>query len=61
MLSRFLAQERAGETATPETEANAARLKTKEWPYAAIELYLGRRSPEATLAATSEAEERCQA
>jgi tetratricopeptide (TPR) repeat protein len=61
MLSHFLAQERAGETATPELEANAARLKTKEWPYAVIELYLGRRSPEAALAATSNAEERCQA
>ncbi len=50
MLFRYLARARAGETlAAAELEADATRLKTKEWPYAVIELYLGRRSPDLTL------------
>ena len=61
LLFRFLAQERAGETATPELEANVACLKTKEWPYPVIELYLGLRSSEATLAAADKPGERCEA
>jgi lipoprotein NlpI len=40
---------------------NAGRLKTKEWPFAVIELYLGRRSLELTLDAASKPDERCEA
>jgi hypothetical protein len=36
-------------------------LKTKEWPYAVIELYLGRRQPDTTLEAADKEVERCQA
>ena len=61
MLFRFLARSRAGESAASELEANAGRLKTKEWPYAVIELYLGRRQPDAALDAASEDTERCEA
>ena len=62
MLFRYLARSRAGEVATAELEANVSRLKNKEWPYAVTELYLGKRSPEATLgAASKDDEDRCEA
>jgi len=61
MLFRFLARSRSGETAVSELEANASRLKTKEWPYAVIDLYLGRRQPDATLAAAVKPDDRCEA
>ena len=61
MLFRFLARTRAGETAAAELEANAGRLKTKEWPYAVAELYLGKRSPAATLDAAIKPDDRCEA
>ena len=61
MLFRFLARSRSGESAVSELEANAARLKTKEWPYAVIDLYLGRRQPDATLAAAVKPDDRCEA
>ena len=38
-----------GEAAEAELAANAVRLKTKEWPFAVTELYLGKRSPAALL------------
>jgi hypothetical protein len=61
MLYRYLAQSRAGEAdAFPELEANANRLTSKEWPYAVIELYLGRRTYEATLDGNTP-ERRCEA
>jgi uncharacterized caspase-like protein len=47
--------------AAAELEVNAGRLKTKEWPFAVIELYLGRRSLELTLDAASKPDERCEA
>jgi lipoprotein NlpI len=61
MLFRYLARTRAGEMAAAELAANAGRLPTKEWPYAALELYLGKRSPEATFDAAAEADDRCEA
>jgi lipoprotein NlpI len=61
MLFRYLARTRAGERAAAELEANARRLTSKEWPYAVTELYLGKRSPEATLDAADEANDRCEA
>jgi lipoprotein NlpI len=61
MLYRYLARSRAGEAAGPELDANAGRLKTKEWPFAVIELYLGRRTPEATLGVADKPDQRCEA
>jgi lipoprotein NlpI len=61
MLFRYLARARAGEAATAELEANIGRLETKAWPYAAAELYLGRRAPEATFDAVSDADDQCEA
>jgi tetratricopeptide (TPR) repeat protein len=61
MLFRYLARARADEAAAKvELEANAGRLKTKEWPYAVIELYLGRRPVELTLGAAAKPNDRCQ-
>jgi len=61
MLVLFLARSRTGETAMPELAANAARLKTKAWPYVVVELYLGRQPPDLMLAAADQPAERCQA
>ena len=55
-----MAKVRAGEAGEAELEANAGRLKTKEWPYAVIELYLGKRSPTATLDAAVKLGDRCE-
>ena len=60
MLLRHVARARAGENSTTELEANSARLKTRQWPYPIIEMFLGRRSPEATLSAATPSE-RCVA
>jgi lipoprotein NlpI len=61
MLFRYLASTRAGEPAAAELEANVGRLANKKWPYAVAELYLGRRSPAATLDAAKGSDERCEA
>ena len=63
MLFRFLARARTGEAeaAGPELELHASRLKTKAWPYAAIELLAGKRAPDATLPAAVKPEEVCEA
>ena len=61
MLWRYLAREHVGENGEAELEANAARLKNKDWPYAVIELYLGRRPPAEVLSVAGEPEERCEA
>ena len=61
VIWRYLARERGGENGTAELEADAARLKSTDWPYPVIELYLGRRSPADILSAASKAEERCEA
>jgi lipoprotein NlpI len=61
MIWRYLARERAGENAREELEANASRLKSADWPYPVVELYLGRRSPADLLSAVSGPDERCEA
>jgi lipoprotein NlpI len=62
VLIRYVARTRAGETtAAAELETNAGRLKTSEWPYAVVELYLGKRSAAATLEAVPNPEYRCDA
>lgn len=58
----YLARSRAGDpAATAELETNAARLKPTDWPYPIAELYLGRRTPDAALAASGTEGERCEA
>jgi lipoprotein NlpI len=57
----YLARERMGEDGMAELEAKAAQLKSTDWPYPVIELYLGRRSPADVLLVASKAEERCEA
>ena len=59
MLFRNPARSRAGEAAASELEANASRLKTKEWPHAVIELYVGKSTPQVTLDAVTEPQDRC--
>ena len=61
MLFRYLARAHAGEREAAEAELaqNARRSKVKVWPYAFIELYLGKRSPDAMLAAAVKVSDRC--
>jgi lipoprotein NlpI len=59
-LFRFLAQSRAGQ-AVSDLEPLAQHMKNRDWPYEVLELYLGRRDPEATLAAAQKPEQRCEA
>jgi tetratricopeptide (TPR) repeat protein len=61
MLYRHMARLRLGENAVPELEADATRLESKVWPYAAIELFLGRRLPEVVLDAAVTEVEKCEA
>ena len=61
ILLRFLARARGGEAAGPELDANAGRLKTKEWPFAVIEMLTGKSTPEATLRAARKPGEVCMA
>jgi lipoprotein NlpI len=60
MLWRFLAQGRIGQDGAAELLANAALLKTKDWPYPVIEYYLGQRPLNQLLAAASKPDERCE-
>jgi tetratricopeptide (TPR) repeat protein len=61
MIWLYLARERGGENGAAELKANAARLKSKDWPYPVIELYLGARSPSEVLSLPGKPEERCAA
>jgi rhomboid protease GluP len=60
MLGRYLARARTGESAGEELAANAARMKTKTWPYSVIELYFGKRSAAEMSAAAVKPEEWCE-
>jgi lipoprotein NlpI len=60
MLWHFLSRGRSGQDGSAELSGNAARLKTKEWPYPLIDFYLGRRKLEEVSAAASSREEKCQ-
>jgi lipoprotein NlpI len=52
---------RAQEDGRTELSTLAAKLQTKDWPYPLIELFLGKQSPEAAMAAAGKPEERCEA
>ena len=59
---RYVARTRAGDTAAAaELETNAGHLKTREWPYAVVELFSGKRSAAATLEAVPAPNYRCEA
>jgi tetratricopeptide (TPR) repeat protein len=60
MLARFIARARLRQDGSAELSANAAQLKDKDWPYAVIEFYLGRRSSSEMSKAASDADERCE-
>jgi lipoprotein NlpI len=58
----YIVRARVGhKKATAELETNAERLKAADWPYPVVELYLGLRTPEATLAAPAKPDDRCEA
>jgi lipoprotein NlpI len=60
VLWLYLARARSGpQIAAAGLETNAKKLKQPDWPYPVVELFLGRRTPEATFAAASD--DRCEA
>jgi lipoprotein NlpI len=61
-LYLFLARSRAGDepAAIRQLEASAVKHTSKEWPYSALELLLGRVPPEAALAAAGNSQQ-CEA
>ena len=61
MIYRYLARARGGDKATSELEADVTRLKTQEWPFAGIEMLLGKRAPDAVLAAADGPSQKCDA
>jgi tetratricopeptide (TPR) repeat protein len=62
IVFRYLSLAQAGEAAaSSDLAANAARLKAKSWPYAAIELFLEQRAPDAVMLAATTPDQTCQA
>src|SRR5262249_8611572 len=61
VIWRYLARQHGGENGEAELAANAERLKSKDWPYPQIEIYLGQRLPEEVLSAANSPEARCEA
>jgi lipoprotein NlpI len=58
----YLARSRiGGGNPIAELQANATKLKRPDWPYPIVELFLGDRTPAATLAAANGTNERCEA
>jgi tetratricopeptide (TPR) repeat protein len=59
VLWLYLARARSGaQIAAAELETNAKKLKQPDWPYPVVELFLGRRTPEATSAAATKSDDR---
>jgi tetratricopeptide (TPR) repeat protein len=61
VLWRYLAQGRLKQDGAAELAANAARLKSREWPYAVIDFYLGRRTLAEMRSAATKSDEKCEA
>jgi tetratricopeptide (TPR) repeat protein len=61
MLWRYLARGRIRQDGATELSVGAARLASKDWPFALVELYLGRRSPDQIRAALVKPNEICDA
>jgi tetratricopeptide (TPR) repeat protein len=60
-LWRYLAEARRGLDAAPQLEASAKRIRSRLWPYPAIELYLGRTDRDAALLAAIGTIQQCEA
>jgi lipoprotein NlpI len=56
----YLAQARAGRNGSKELENNATRLEMRKWPGPVVDLYLGKLTLEAVLAAASNRDEKTQ-
>ena len=62
VLWHYLALARAGNgTALTELQVDAGKVKQTEWPYAVVELYLGKRDLDAMVAAASSDDQKCEA
>jgi lipoprotein NlpI len=61
MLFRYLARGRLEQDGAAELSASAARLKSKDWPYAVIDFYLGLSSLAEMRAAANRPKEKCEA
>ena len=62
VVLHYLARARLRQAnATAELEANAAQLRQPDWPYPIVEMFLGRRSVQATLETASTPDQRCEA
>jgi lipoprotein NlpI len=62
VLWLYLSRARAGdEFGRAELERNAAKLTPAAWPYPVVEMFIGIRMPETTLAAADTPEARCEA
>ena len=63
LIWRYLAQARAGsaDDARAALGSDAGKLDAVKWPYPVVELYLEQRSAESTLAAPTNADDRCEA
>src|SRR5262249_5143100 len=61
-LMLYLSRARAGrKDAVSELTKTAAKLKAGDWPYPIVELYLGRKQPQAMEAVAKKPEEKCEA
>lgn len=61
MLFRYLARERLKQDGAAELSGSAARLKSRDWPYAVIDFYLGLRSLDEMRAAADRPTAKCEA
>jgi tetratricopeptide (TPR) repeat protein len=61
LLWRHIARGRIGQDGTTELAVGASRLTSKDWPFALIELYLGKRTPEDINAAAAMPAAKCEA
>ncbi len=61
MLFLYLVRAKSGAEAGKELEKNAGYLRQRTWPYPVIEVYLGRRSPDAVLALATDEAKQCEA
>jgi tetratricopeptide (TPR) repeat protein len=62
MLLLYLSRAHAGrKDATPELAKSLDKLKASDWPYPVVELYLGRKTADAVLAAATTPGQKCEA
>ena len=61
MLWRYLARGRLKQDGAAELSAYAAQLKSKDWPYAVIDFYLGRRTLAEMRSAAAKPDQKCEA